>query len=67
MRYVIEISMNDAEDQRIELAGLPLLPAPGDTVQAGAAPTANVGVVRERHFAYEAPDLCRVALACKRL
>jgi hypothetical protein len=67
MRYVIEISMNDAEDQTIELSGLPLVPLPGDTVQAGTAGQAIVGVVRERHFSYEAPDLCRVSLACKQL
>jgi hypothetical protein len=67
MRYVIEISMNDADDQSIELSGLPVLPLPGDTVQTGAGATASIGVVRERHFAFEAPDLCRVSLACKRL
>jgi hypothetical protein len=67
MRYVIEISMNDAEDQSVELTGPPIVPLPGDTVQAGAASRAIIGVVRERHFTYEAPDLCRISLACKQL
>lgn len=66
MRYVIDVSLDDAE-QSFELTGLPLLPDPGDTVQVSAAGSPVIGVVKERHFAYSPPDLCRVALACKRL
>jgi hypothetical protein len=66
MRYVIVVSVEDAE-QSCELAGLPLVPDLGDTVQLASRGGPIVGVVKERHYAYQAPDLCQVTLACKRL
>jgi hypothetical protein len=66
MRFVIVVSVDNAE-QACELAGMPLLPDPGDTVQIAGHGGPIVGVVKERHFAYQAPDVCRVTLACRRL
>ncbi len=66
MTYIIDVSMDDA-DEAFELTDLPLVPLPGDTVQISGDGGRIVGVVKERHFAYEPPDTCRVVLACKRL
>jgi hypothetical protein len=57
----------DGEDLSVELTGMPLTPLLGDTVQMHGPSGAVVGVVKERHFSYEAPDVCRMALACKKL
>lgn len=66
MRYFIDVTVEDNPKRSVELKGLPPLPLTGDTVAVEANNATAYGVVKHRHFQFEAPNICRVSLVCAR-
>ncbi len=64
MRYFIDVTVENDPKRTDELKGLTAIPAAGDTVAVDDNSVTAYGVVKHRHFQFEAPNICRISLVC---